>query len=215
MTPATKRSPRTVAGTDATASCLALGLVVPFTVDARAGRLRRLLPDRRRVGVGHPCTGRAERGASWRSQRSWRRGWTGWIDRAGRNSVNPRLLALLADESDMLGNLDGLDAKTASRTAGPVRRRRFAYVQKLAAASGTVIARTAHGCWRWRGQSFGARAVATFLAGDGDTRKLTALALPLRSAPQVVKDVDQKKAAPALFCTACRWWVNPGWSFNG
>lgn len=138
------------------------------------------------------------------------------IDRAGRYSVNPRLLALLADESDLLGNLDGLDS-----TAAGERLNQFVGAVSHMFETGRSqqdggIARTRARVLALAGQSFGARAVAaTFLAGDGDARKLSERWRTRYGAPQVAVEAESEKAAPALFLRLPWLAGQSGWSFNG
>ena len=207
MTPATKRSPRTVAGTD-TAACLALGLVVPFTVvQGQAGATTLIaltdaelvwdtraldVPEARRIVEQSPkLAALVDR----------------VIDRAGRYSVNLRLIALLADESDMLGDLGVLDAATANERLDHFIGA-LSHMFETGRSQQDGGQRTRVPALALAGQSFGARAVATFLAGDADARKLSARwRARFGPAPQVVKDVESEKAAPASSCACLGWWV--------
>lgn len=138
------------------------------------------------------------------------------IDRAGRYSVNPRLLALLADESDLLGNLDGLDS-----TAAGERLDQFVGAVSHMFETGRSQqdggnARTRARVLALAGQSFGARAVAaTFLAGDGDARKLSERWRTRYGVPQIAVEAESEKAAPALFLRLPWLAGQSGWSFNG
>ena len=137
------------------------------------------------------------------------------IDRAGRYSVNPRLLALLADESDLLGNLDGLDS-----TAAGERLDQFVGAVSHMFETGRSqqdggIARTRARVLALAGQSFGARAVAaTFLAGDGEARKLSERWRTRYGAPQVAVEAESEKAAPALFLRLPWLAGQSGWRFQ-
>ena len=199
------------------AACLALGLAVPFSVvqgqaaattpialtDAELVWDTRALdvPEARRIVEQSPkLAALVDR----------------VIDRAGRYSVNPRLIALLADESDMLGDLGVLDAATANERLDHFIGA-LSHMFETGRSQQDGGQRTRARALALAGQSFGARAVAaTFLAGDADARKLSARwRARFGPAPQVVKDVESEKAAPALFLRL-PWLVGQaGWSFNG
>lgn len=139
------------------------------------------------------------------------------IDRAGRHSVSPRLIVLLAEDSELLGNLGGLDSTAANERldqfigalAHMFETGRSRHEGDRARSSARALALAA--------QSFGARAVAaTFLAGDADARKLSERwRSRFGAAPQVVIEVETDKAAPALFLRLPWLAGQSGWSFNG
>ena len=139
------------------------------------------------------------------------------IDRAGRYSVNPRLIVLLAEESATLGSLDGLDSTAANE-------RLDHFIGALSHMFETGRSRHEGGLVRTRAraqaladQSYGARALAaTFLAGDVEARELTGR-WRSRYGPkaQTVVDIEMDKAAPALFLRLPWLAGQAGWSFNG
>ena len=138
------------------------------------------------------------------------------IDRAGRYSVNPRLIALLADESNMLGDLDALDAAKAGEKLDHFIGALSHMFETGRSQQDGGNARTRARALALAAQSFGARAVAaTFLAGDADARKLSARWRARYGAPQVAVEAESEKAAPALFLRLPWLAGQAGWSFNG